>query len=308
MTPTVTVIITTYNRADYVGDAVQSVLAQTFPDFELILIDDGSTDDTKTILEPYRDRLQYIYQDNRGLYPARNEGIRAARGRYVAFLDSDDLWCPGKLDAQVRLLDAHPDFGAVHTDSAVIDPLGNVIETSANRNRQTTNGMVFEEFFQNYMSVILDSSVMIRRSCFDAIGLFDETCPTVEAYGFFLRLAWRYPIYFLPEPLVTYRRTPGGLSRRSALENVRCREEILTRFIDQHEEFFAQHRGLLETKWHRFALESGLLLFHHGDAVHSRSYFRRALPRSPKALLYYLAAWTPPPLLKAIRRVKATLV
>ncbi|TLN28536.1 glycosyltransferase family 2 protein, partial [bacterium] len=110
--PRVSVIIPSYNRADMVMDAVNSVLRQTFADWELIVVDDGSQDNTREVIAAVRDeRVRYIYQDNQGLPGARNSGIRAARGEYVAFLDSDDVFLPHKLAVQVTAMDARPELG-----------------------------------------------------------------------------------------------------------------------------------------------------------------------------------------------------
>ena len=120
MTPVVSVVIPTYNRADLVVQAVESVLDQTYRNFELIVVDDGSPDATEARLAPYRDRLVYSRQPNRGVNAARNFGISMARGRYIALLDDDDLWLPSKLDEQVRVLDRHPDAGFVFSDFYIL--------------------------------------------------------------------------------------------------------------------------------------------------------------------------------------------
>ena len=120
MTPAVSVVIPTYNRADLVVQAVESVLDQTYISVELIVVDDGSTDATEVRLAPYRDRLQYSKQPNRGVNAARNFGISIARGRYIALLDDDDIWLPSKLDEQVRVLERHPDAGFVFSDFYIL--------------------------------------------------------------------------------------------------------------------------------------------------------------------------------------------
>ena len=106
--PKVSVIIPTYQHADFVGEAIDSALAQTYTDYEIILVNDGSTDGTKEIAAEYRNQIKYIYQDNRGLPAARNTGILASKGEYMAFLDADDVWLPNKLKLEVEFLDMHP--------------------------------------------------------------------------------------------------------------------------------------------------------------------------------------------------------
>ena len=130
--PRVSVIIPTYNRANMVGDAVQSVLEQSYADWELIVVDDGSQDNTRDVLADYSDpRIRYIYQENRKLPGARNTGIRAGTGEYVAFLDSDDLFTPGKLERQVAVLDRSPDVGLVASGWTEVDAQRNPLRTGA---------------------------------------------------------------------------------------------------------------------------------------------------------------------------------
>ena len=120
--PVVSAIIPTYNFGRFLGEAIQSVLDQTFTDFELIVVDDGSTDDTREVVGSFNDsRIRYIYQENRGLPAARNTGIKASRGEYIAFLDSDDIWLTQNLELKVKSLDSHPDAGLVCSDGYNFD-------------------------------------------------------------------------------------------------------------------------------------------------------------------------------------------
>ncbi|HEU5321302.1 MAG TPA: glycosyltransferase family A protein, partial [Methylomirabilota bacterium] len=124
--PAVSVVIPTFNCAPFVAEAVESVRAQTWADLEVVVVDDGSTDDTARVLEPYRQSgaIRYLRQDNRGPSAARNAGIRAARGRYVAFLDADDTIPPSSIERRLRFLDAHPDVAVVFTDCYIRDRAG----------------------------------------------------------------------------------------------------------------------------------------------------------------------------------------
>ncbi len=126
--PKVSVIIATYNRTHFVCEAIESVLNQTFPDFEIIVIDDGSIDNTKQVLEKYASRIQYIFQENKGRAEARNTGIKNAKCEYIAFLDDDDIWLPNKLEKQVIFLDSHPDIELVYTFTEVINEQGRLLE------------------------------------------------------------------------------------------------------------------------------------------------------------------------------------
>ena len=300
MDPLVSVIVPTYNSARYIRAAVESVLAQTHQSFELIVVDDGSTDNTRDVLAAHLGRLRYERRDNRGVYAARNRGVSLSRAPYLAFLDADDLWEPSKLAEQVQFMEAHPDFGAVHTDAAIIDREGRTIKASSNARRQSRDGMVFEEFFRVNMAVILMSTVMIRRSCFDALGPFDERDPVVQDYFYFLRLSWQFPVGFLPAPLVRYRVTPGSLSRRSAPENVATRQRLLDEFIAAHADYFHERPDLVRRRWQSFHFDAGTRLFHHQHFALSHRHFLQALGHSPSAWLWWLLTSLPDPALRAL--------
>ncbi len=196
----VSVIIPTYNRAEYVTKAIDSVLAQTYTDYEIIVIDDGSTDNTKEVLLPYMDRIRYIYQENAGASAARNRGIKASKGEWIAFLDSDDEWLPGKLAVQIRAVERHPQLVA---------HMVNVNLTNYNDSDQSSflhckfpfegnEGIIDDPFIQHfkYRTIAMPVAVMCRKECAIKAGLFDESFVYGEDYDFVCRLAlqgsWGY--------------------------------------------------------------------------------------------------------------------
>jgi glycosyltransferase involved in cell wall biosynthesis len=181
--PTVTVIIPAYNQSRYLGEAVQSVLAQTYGDFEIVVVDDGSTDDTRSVAAGFTDpRVRYIYQQNRGLSAARNTGIRHARGALLTFLDSDDLFLPEKLGLLVAALDENPHVGFVAGQAVLIDevsrPVGEVFDRGLPADRS-------ELLLGNPLHV---GSVLLRREWQERVGLFDETLRSYEDWDMWLRL------------------------------------------------------------------------------------------------------------------------
>src|SRR4030042_1812239 len=172
--PKVSVIIPTYNRAHFILEAIQSVLAQTYADYEIIVVDDGSTDNTKDVLRTYGDKLKYFYQNNRGPAAARNLAISKSEGEYIAFLDSDDVWMPNRLEVQVPVLDDNPDLAFICSDARVVDSRGREINIwrKAKNNNKTFESLREE----NFISTL---TVLMRRACFNAVGGFDETLPCV---------------------------------------------------------------------------------------------------------------------------------
>ncbi len=195
--PFISVIIPTYNRAELVLRAVDSVLAQTFEDFELIVVDDGSTDDTVSALKPYKDRLRLIVQSHAGVSAARNHGLSIAQSELIAFLDSDDYWLPEKLDVQARFFSKNPKALICQTE-----------ETWFRHGRRVNPGTKHrkpsgEAFYRSLeLCLISPSSVMMRRKLFETVGTFDENLPACEDYDLWLRVTARYPVHLLKEPLV----------------------------------------------------------------------------------------------------------
>ncbi len=215
--PLVSVIIPTFNRGWIIQEAIDSVLAQDFTDFELILVDDGSTDDTGQILEAYGRDLTVYRQSNRGVSAARNRGIAAATGRLIAFLDSDDLWLPRKLSSQVDFFNSNPDAVINQTEEIWIR---NGVRVNPRTRHHKISGMIFERSLA--LCLVSPSAVMMRRSLFDEVGLFDENLPACEDYDLWLRLSWRYPVHLIETPLIIKR---GGhadqLSKAPGLDKFR---------------------------------------------------------------------------------------
>lgn len=190
MTSLVSVIIPTYNRARAMCDAVDSVLAQTFTGFELIVVNDGSTDDTAEALASYGDCIHFINQPNRGVSAARNTGIVASRGELIAFLDSDDAWLPHKLQAQVDFFAANPAVMWQQTEEIWIR---NGKRVNPKKRHQKLQGRIFMESLE--LCLISPSAVMLRRKVLDEFGLFDESLPACEDYDLWLRILTKYPVY-----------------------------------------------------------------------------------------------------------------
>jgi len=217
--PLVSVILPTYNRAWIVNNAIDSVLGQDFSDFELIVVDDGSTDDTPALLQSYGARLRAIRQENRGVSAARNAGIRAARGSLIALLDSDDEWLPGKLIAQVAYFEDDSEALICQTEEIWIR---NGVRVNPGKRHRKEGGMIFERSLG--LCLVSPSAVMMRRSLLDEVGLFDESLPACEDYDLWLRIAWKHPIGLIDRPLIIKR---GGhldqLSRMAELDKYRLR-------------------------------------------------------------------------------------
>lgn len=193
----VSVIIPTYNRASVLPRAIDSVLEQSSPPGEIIVVDDGSTDDTKAIIEHNYPQVKYIHQENKGVSTARNVGIEAARYEWIALLDSDDEWLPEKLEKQMEALGKEPDFLICHTDEIWIRNGKRINQMKKHTKR---GGHIFPYCLP--LCVISPSSVMLHRRIFEEIGPFDPSLPVCEDYDLWLRICARHPVLFLDEPLL----------------------------------------------------------------------------------------------------------
>ena len=202
----VSVIIPTYNREKFISECVQSVLAQTLPAREIIIVDDGSTDATYNILRDLgfnslstkKTVLRYFFQQNRGVSSARNLGIKEARSEYIALLDSDDLWLKSKLDRQVSAFQNDTQSSRLcHTDEIWIR---NGVRVNQHKKHKKHGGNVFQSCLK--LCCISPSSAMMHRSVFEDFGFFDEDLPACEDYDFWLRYSAKEDVNFIDEPLI----------------------------------------------------------------------------------------------------------
>lgn len=194
--PQISVIIPTYNRAWVLAKAIDSVLAQTFAPREIIVVDDGSTDETRELLAAYGERLRVFNQTNKGVSAARNLGIRHSRGEYIALLDSDDLWEPEKLACQAAFFTSHPRAMICQTEEIWIRKGRRV---NPMQKHQKLSGMIFEPSL--HRCLVSPSAVMMKKKIFDVKGMFNEDFPVCEDYDLWLRISVDMPVYLIEKPL-----------------------------------------------------------------------------------------------------------
>jgi len=223
--PRVSVVIPTYESEKTLARAIDSVLAQTYRDFETIVVDDGSTDGTDEVLNSYGERIRVIRQDNRGTSAARNTGILAARGKYVAFLDSDDFWMPNKLELQLKLLEKNPEVGIVFSDTIY---LFGTRQARYFDFRKPRAGHVYADLFiDNFVGI---TTAIVRRECFKVAGMFDESLSTSEDHDMCLRIARSFKVDFVDEPLAVAVVRKGSVSKNETKlqeDNIALRKKAL---------------------------------------------------------------------------------
>lgn len=237
--PRVSVIIPVYNRAFLIRRALQSVLNQTYRDFEIIVVNDGSTDNLEDTVKSFKDdRIRYFqHNKNRGAPAARNTGIRAAKGEYIAFQDSDDEWLPEKLEKQIIAFEnAKPAVGVVYSgfwliknDKRTYMPTKETLQKEGNIHNELLKG--------NFVSGV---SAIVRRNCFEKTGMFDENVPRLQDWELFIRLSKHYEFKYINQPLVLAYSTSESISGKN--DNIPKAQEII---LAKHFEDFRTHRRLL---------------------------------------------------------------
>jgi len=213
--PLVSVIVPTFNRAHLICDTINSVLEQTYTHFEILVVDDGSTDDTEHVVRRFQDsRVTYFKEMHSGLpAPPRNVGIQNAKGKYIAFLDSDDLWLPDKLMMQTAFLEQNPDVGLLYTQCVGFFEARTDVTDPIPEGHLAKSGWIYSHLIlsDNYIPCL---TVMIRRKILKQTGIFNEsdTLRAVEDFDLWLRIARLYPVGFLPVVLARYRSHAQGIS------------------------------------------------------------------------------------------------
>ena len=322
--PKVSVIIPTYNRAHLVGRAIQSVLNQTYQDFEIIVVDDGSTDNTEEVVKSFYDkRIRYIrHKENKGGGAARNTGIKAAHGEYIAFQDSDDEWFPEKIEKQAKIFEnTPPEAGVVYSDMWRITE--NKKEYFHSPKIMSENRIKYKQALDYGVMNIGIGTALIKKECFDKVGMFDEKLPRFIDLELFIRLSKYYYFHRIEEPLVNYFDADKSISSNTEslvtarklilekyFEDIEKDKKVLAnhylgigaslcanREIEEGESYFAKafkiypylnkDRKLLSK--HYFGI--GVNLCSNGDFRNGRSYFIKAVKVYPLSIKFLLVAF-----------------
>jgi len=266
----VSVIIPTYNRANMIKRAIDSVLRQTYQYFEIIVIDDGSNDDTYQVVQSINDsRIRYIRLDRtKGAAAARNEGILQANGELIAFLDSDDIWMSKKLEMQVNTF-LNDDVGLCYTSILLIDEKGKVV----GKHKATHSGYIFKKLLKKNI-IGSASSVMVKRNCLDKCGLFDESLTHREDYDLWLRIAKHYKTASVRKTLtIQYVHNAFRLST-----DFSKRITSYTYFLEKHKSEFGQHPKALGRQLYGLAA----IYLRTGDKVNAKKLLWQSFKISPR--------------------------
>jgi len=273
----VDIIVPAFNAAKYLPFALQSVLSQTFEDWRVLLVDDGSTDNTEQVVASFRDRfgsrIQYIRQENRGLPAARNTAIRASSGEFLALLDADDVWFPNRLEESLKILRARPQAGLSYGGITGIDSEGRIGDTFVG-NQRYAEGNIAPYIYMRKVELPCPT-MTFRRKCIEQVGLFDETMRATEDRDLWLRIALRYEVAFVPKVIAYYRVSANSMSTDP--------ERMLLAQV----QFIEKHYGATGCGWGARRIALSRCYKQRADALSIRRQPLAALGSSLRSLAFY---------------------
>jgi len=292
--PAVTVVVAAYNHEPYIRQTLESIENQTFQDFEIILIDDGSTDKTLEIARQCGSRATVLGQANQGVVAARNRGIGLAKGRYICFVDSDDIVLPDRFERQVAVLDKNPAMGLAFADALIIDSTGRQIGRWSDV-YPVVPGPTARMLVMHYCFIPM-MTALVRRETLLALGPFEEPGPISE-YAKWIEIAHVSPVHYDPKPLGCWRRHTGNVSKQVSPEwkNGQTRR-MLRRVLRRHPQLQAEVGRGIRKRFARSYFLTAFWLAAEGDIGRARKYYRKAAKVNPFSLVNWLAvlmAWVP---------------
>lgn len=315
MLPLVSVVIPAFNAEKYIKETIDSVLKQTCKDFEIIVVDDGSTDKTKKILEQYIDRINYIFQENSGPSKARNTGIKIAKGEYIAFLDADDLWPKSKLALQVDFMELHPDIDMVFADMMTFNQDGVILKSYLkNIKRENFYNILLQEQHELKdpflmllrANFIPTGTVMVRRGMLEKYNIkFDENISSVEDLDYWMRVSIFSKIGFIPEILKRKREHEENISKnllKAKISAIYVRERIQKEFP----KLAVKYKKGFDKRFAELYFSVGYGLFEQYELSEARQQFIRSLLHKAtiKPFLYAVSCFLPLSIIRMIRRIK----
>ncbi|MDD2541270.1 MAG: glycosyltransferase family A protein [Desulfuromonadaceae bacterium] len=300
----ISVIIPTYNSGKYICEALDSVLHQTYSDYEIIVIDDGSTDTTREIIKNRFQTVRYYYVENSGVSAARNLGISMAQGELIAFLDADDKWLPEKLEKQVALFNNNDKLGMVFTENSFFNEQG-ITMSKANKRERLMSGDIVRNIFLN--SYVATPTVMVRKNVFDTVGLFEEGLIVAEDDNMWMRIGMGFRVELIDKPMVLCRITEGSLSRKN--HNIYMGVKASIEIIKKKYPDLYNRLGMLaiRKKYSNLFFSEGYHYFSQGIQKEARSNFIKSYINDPfklKTLLYMISTCFPQWVIVKIKDIK----
>jgi glycosyltransferase involved in cell wall biosynthesis len=306
--PKISVIIPSYNSAIYLPEAIESVLAQTYKDFEIIVIDDGSTDNTKDVVKPYLDRITFLKGPNGGPCKARNRGIRKSSGEFVAFLDADDIWYPDKLECQMAVFSKNPNYDMVHSDASYSRTYTSKEDRTWYSIKKCVKvGWVFSELLSECFIIL--SSVIVKRKSLERARLFDEHVERWHGYDLYLRIAVESQIGLVNKPLFFRRIHESNRFYSDPLIEVKSLIKVLKKWDNQAHNLADVDKKLVNQRLRIQYCRLGTYYLAREQPTQARKALKSSLARgfSPRAVAYLGLSTLPFFALVYIRKAKHRL-
>lgn len=330
----VSVILPTYNRSQYIREAVQSVLEQTFKDFELIIIDDGSTDNTiETVKAFLKDkRIRYVKQENAGAAAARNRGLSMSTGNYIAFIDSDDIWEKDKINIQLSIMNALPDVSLVFSDFSSMDRNGNIQNSHLRTYFHVLDeyNLDYEHVFNQYKhfdnigkvywgniyktmifgNIILTSTCMCRKEIFTKVGVFDTRYKMLEDYDLFLKITQEFNVAIVDRPLVRYQYSNNQLSGEANFDKL-CTNliGIFNKNIaaTTEKDFLERNARKIRRRLGMYQAMQAYNYFSHDNVRLAVRFYWQSIRNNPvnyKSYIYLLLSFLPSGIIRLLKKCK----
>jgi glycosyltransferase involved in cell wall biosynthesis len=300
--PFVTVIVPSLNQGQYIGEALDSIFAQTYKDYEVIVVDGGSTDGTAAAVGRYGDKVLFFRQSGKGVSRAKNQALERARGRFIAFLDADDAWYPDKLARQVALLEDHPEYGFCSSDVDFFDETGITIRSAIGAEKKPRSGMVFDDLFAN--NFISSATIILRRECFEKVGRFDEEIFYAEDTEMWIRVAKEFSLGYISESLSRYRVRPEARSQSFARHYASLALSY-GKLKGLYPDYFAARPALLRSAYFNLYRRWAYRHFAVGEYAEARKIYLRALRYAPldrSAWVHLVASYLPRGIIERLKR------
>jgi glycosyltransferase involved in cell wall biosynthesis len=301
--PIVSVVIPAYNAEKYIRESIDSVLTQTFKNYEIIVVDDGSTDSTGIIIQQSYPSVRYIFQKNGGPAKARNVGIKEARGEYIAFLDADDVWMPTKLEKQIHYFNQHPEISFVFTENSMFDEKGIIRHTLGKRERLLKKDVVRNIFMSSYLAT---PTVMVQKKVFEEVGYFEENLIAAEDDNMWMRIAMKFKVALIDEPLTMVRITRSSLTYdfTNIIKGVISHLELLSK---KYPDIESRLGHLINKKYSILFLSAGYDCFSRNEFRIAREEFKKSFKYwkfNIRAILYIGATYLPIGTITLIREIR----
>jgi glycosyltransferase involved in cell wall biosynthesis len=326
----ISVIIPSYNCSQTICTTLESLFAQHYKNLEVIVVDDGSNDDTKEVLRPYQGKIHYIFQENRGIASARNAGINASKGKYIAFLDADDLCAKNRFSLQMQCFELFPEIGMVFSDFEMFSDRGTIYNSgikkyfgvfdlyridfqdifrevhTINSGERVYKGKILDTMFLSNLA--LPSTVLLKKEISSKVGILNEIYKHNTDYDFFLRISEQYEICYIDMPLLRYRVWEGNISlTQKAARNEQEILDIIEDFLQNNELFFRENPKLVKKRISQLQYSLGYAHFSEGNLKEARTSLLKSIGNgyfSWEKYFFYFLSFFPLDVLITLKRIK----